>query len=490
MLGEKNNQGNFFDDYVYHLIPQDHILMKINREIDFSFVKDETADLYCPDNGRPSWPPEVLFRVLFLEYYYNLSDVEVVKRCQYNLVYRHFLGLSLGTSTPDDTTLVVFRERLGEKRFERLFNRIVEQCQGKGLLEGKLKLVDATHIIADVAIPNTVNLLRQGRRMIIKKIIQAGSVKGQKLKEEYYTEGKIPHRASKEDLEAEVTQSQKFLDETKGKFDNEEIKELLEIFEKIIRGNLKEEKVYSFVDPDARFGYKTKEKPFLGYKAHIAEDTSEIVTSVELLPGNTIEGKKEHLESLLQKEEEKEIKSEAVVADGIYNSADNRELIKDKKMKAYIPSNKVEKNIEKFIYDAKNDKVICPDGKASQSKTRQERGCLHIFSTHDCKVCSKQVDCPKANEGRIRVFVSDDYLLKLGEDKEEKRWALSLRRGIERKFGEGKKWHRLERARYRRKWRVAIQTFMTFLVINVKRMVKLLEIKRIARPAYAYAASG
>jgi len=46
---------------------------------------------------------------------------------------------------------------------------------------------------------------------------------------------------------------------------------------------------------------------------------------------------------------------------------------------------------------------------------------------------------------------------------------------IERKFGEAKKWHGLDRARYRGKWRVNIQSLMTFLVINVKRMVKLME---------------
>jgi len=37
-------------------------------------------------------------------------------------------------------------------------------------LKGELKVVDASHIIADIAIPNTINLLRQGRRVIIREI--------------------------------------------------------------------------------------------------------------------------------------------------------------------------------------------------------------------------------------------------------------------------------------------------------------------------------
>lgn len=52
------------------------------------------------------------------------------------------------------------------------------------------------------------------------------------------------------------------------------------------------------------------------------------------------------------------------------------------------------------------------------------------------------------------------------------------RRRIEAKFGEAKKHHQIARARYRGRWRVAIQVFMTFMVMNLKRMVKLPKIKQ------------
>ncbi len=110
--------------------------------------------------------------MLFLEFYYNLSDVEVAKQCQVNVLYRYFVGLSIHDPTPDDTTLVVFRARCRKDRFERLFNRVVEQCKKENLLRERLKIVDATSMDADVAIPNTVNLLRQGRRVIIKKVVK------------------------------------------------------------------------------------------------------------------------------------------------------------------------------------------------------------------------------------------------------------------------------------------------------------------------------
>lgn len=141
MLKGKDAQADFFDGYVYgRLLPEEHLLRRIAARVDFSFVVEGVRDLYSQDQGRPSHPPEVLFKMLFLEFYYNLSDVEVARQCQYNLLYRAFVGLGICEPTPDDTTLVVFRRRLGEQRFERLFGRIVQQCQEQGLLEGRLKI--------------------------------------------------------------------------------------------------------------------------------------------------------------------------------------------------------------------------------------------------------------------------------------------------------------------------------------------------------------
>lgn len=73
--------------------------------------------------------------------------------------------------------------------------------------------------------------------------------------------------------------------------------------------------------------------------------------------------------------------------------------------------------------------------------------------------------------------MSEDYQLKLLDENPERKEALKKRPLIERRFGGGKKWLGLGRARDCGKWRVAIQVLMTFLVMNVKRMVKLLQIK-------------
>lgn len=148
------------------------------------------------------------------------------------------------------------------------------------------------------------------------------------------------------------------------------------------------------------------------------------------------------------------------------------------KTDAYIPSgNGSKKYLDNFVYDDKTDTVICQQGYSPISKTRQEEGYLYIFSTRACKNCENKGLCPKPNNGRIRLFISDNHKLKLIDNTQERKEALVKRKMIERKFGEAKKWHGLRRARYRGKWKVAIQVLMTFLVMNAKRIVRLLKEK-------------
>jgi len=87
------------------------------------------------------------------------------------------------------------------------------------------------------------------------------------------------------------------------------------------------------------------------------------------------------------------------------------------------------------------------EGKVSKGKTRQSEGDLHYFSILDCKSCTNK-ECLKKNMKRVHVYVSDAYKLRQGVDEEKKKEALLIRKRIEAKFGEAKKWHNLDRARY------------------------------------------
>ena len=192
MRTQPSPQIDLFDASILaRLLPADHELQRIAATVDWTYIDAETADLYSPGTGRPAYPAQVLFRLLFLEYYATLSDVEVAEQCRYNLLYRAFVGLPLSGSTPDDTTLVVFRRRLGPERFRRLFDGLVVQCQAAGLLEQRLKIVDATHVVANVAIPNTVNLLREARKRVVAAVERDTGTERPDLRQRYETDAYI-----------------------------------------------------------------------------------------------------------------------------------------------------------------------------------------------------------------------------------------------------------------------------------------------------------
>ena len=472
MLGRKDEQADFLDEYVYgRLIPADHILVKMKESLDFSFIGEETKDLYSADWGRPAYPAETLFQMLFLEFYYNLSDVEVCRQCQYNVLYRWFVGLGIDENVPDDTCLVVFRRRLGEARFARLFDRVVEMAKKAGLLRERYKIVDATAVVADVAIPNTVNLLRQGRRVILREIARQDERAAVGLGE-YRSREKLAEKPTKEDLVEEVDKSKAFIEAVKGKY-GDDVGAMVEALDAIVHPEKGRAKVVSFVDFQARHGMKSRKEMFSGYKAHIVEDENEIVTSCDVLSGNRNEGS--HLGHLLLLERAKGIRAEAVLADSLYDSGQNRQLIHEEGMKAYIPFRRERKWMERFRYSPDEDCVTCVMGKKSIGKSRQQRGNLHNFSVRDCRDCSQVGKCVRQDQPRMKIWVSDSYRYKIADDGQGRHEALGIRRMIERKFGEAKKWHGMARARYRGMARVKIQVLMTFLVMNVKRIARLLE---------------
>ena len=88
-----NNQIGMEFVSIEELVPQDHLLRKIERAIDFDFIRDKVKELYCADNGRPAVDPVVLFKLVFLGYLYGVrSERQLVREIQVNVAYRWFIG--------------------------------------------------------------------------------------------------------------------------------------------------------------------------------------------------------------------------------------------------------------------------------------------------------------------------------------------------------------------------------------------------------------
>jgi len=113
-------------------------LRKLAAAVDFSFVSDLVRDCYCPDNGRPSWDPLVLFKVVFLQFLYDLADREIEEQVNLHLACKWFVGLQPEEIAPDYSTLCRFRARLGPEKFQAIFNQIIQQAREAGLVHDRL----------------------------------------------------------------------------------------------------------------------------------------------------------------------------------------------------------------------------------------------------------------------------------------------------------------------------------------------------------------
>ena len=153
MFTERSGKQNRLEMVVLEeLVPQDHLLRKIDATVDFSFINKICKPYYCENNGRPAIEPEVLFRMLFIGYLYGIrSEIRLLKEIEVNVAYRWFIGYDLTEKLPDVS--VIRQNRLRRYKntdvSQQIFDEIVRQAMAKGLVGGKILYSDSTHLKAN-----------------------------------------------------------------------------------------------------------------------------------------------------------------------------------------------------------------------------------------------------------------------------------------------------------------------------------------------------
>ena len=138
----------------------DH-LNSLLREAKFdAFVESECEPYYDDGSkgGRPSVPPGVYFRLLFVGYFEDLSSQRGIEwRCEDSLSLREFLGLSWTDRVPDHSSLTKIRDRLPSLVHESAFAWVLALCEDKELLTDPSDVgVDSTTIEANAAMRSIV----------------------------------------------------------------------------------------------------------------------------------------------------------------------------------------------------------------------------------------------------------------------------------------------------------------------------------------------
>lgn len=496
-------QPSLYDDYVMQqLVPADHPLVQIDAEVDFTFVRGLVEDLYDPGVGREALDPALLLKLCFLESYYGLSDREVMDRSQTDLACRKFLHLRVHDGVPDPSMMTVFRRRLGQERFEAVFNRSVGMAVERGLVDGRLMIVDSLGIVADVAIPRLrkllMRLVRHGLLAMRELGLETEALERERqalAEDTSWTQGK---QLQEKDLKAWFVLTQRAHDALAAAAVEGVAAERRDKVAALLAKGLERESrpkagqrrdgLASDVDDDARWSMRERgKKPFVGYKEQMATDAAnEIITAATVTPAN-VDDTECFAGLVAEHEQNTGQKPKAAVADSGYSSGPNRRKLGQEQIADFIavPTPKGHKqgkfSASDFAVEADGEgtplRVTCPNGEVAEGGKwdEKEEGWSFYFTKQQCEACPLREQCSKAKRGRT-VFVSLYHRefadARARKDGQEFVSTQVERLGIERTFAYKQRRCRHKRARYRGLNRVAIQVFMSCFMVNVVRITR------------------
>ena len=129
-------------------------LERIGREIEWDGFDALVAGVYSAPEGRPSYPPLTMVKILLLQQWYTLSDTLMEEALDDRISFRRFVGLGLEDDTPDYSTISRFRTELANRGLaEKLFHELGRQLEKRGLFVKEGTLMDATLVEAQVKRP-------------------------------------------------------------------------------------------------------------------------------------------------------------------------------------------------------------------------------------------------------------------------------------------------------------------------------------------------
>lgn len=465
MLKEKSGrQGQLELVDIEALVPSDHLLRKIDKYIDFSFINEICRPYYCEDNGRPAIEPVIMFKMLFLGYLYGIrSETRLAEEVRVNLAYRWFLGYGIADKTPDAS--VIWQNRI--RRFNgtdiprRIFDEILRQAMSHGLVGGRILYSDSTHLKAS-ANKNKYREaeVRQETQDYLDDLNKA-------INEDRAAHGKKPLKFEEKPVKPDDEDNEDYFDDDDD--DSGETKRIKE----------------STTDPDS--GYMHRDGKPLGffYLDHRTVDSlNNIITDTFVTPGN-VNDVKPYLERLKYQIAKFGFKPFAVGLDAGYNTSPICKYLHDLGINAAMGKRrgchqKGKYGKYKFVYMKDWDVYICPERNYLEYVTTDRNGYREYkVKNKRCENCPRRNEClsEKQKTKSLRRHIWEDYKDEAYTFTHEtigKRVYERRKETIERSFAESKELHGARYCRMRGIAKVEEQCLLTAAVQNMKRIARIL----------------
>lgn len=396
MLGrkERDQLELYMCGSLRQLLPDDHLLVRVDQVLDLSWLHGEVAELYAEGVGRPGIDPEVAVRLMLAGFLLGIvHDRRLMREAQVNIAIRWFVGFGLHEAPSDHSSLTRIRQRWGAERFRKIFERTVTACVAAKIAKGEIVHIDASLIRADVS----------WESLAVRHVDAL--------------------------VDANEADADRFSRKT-GKY-----------------------KKVCVTDPDAPMatnGRNRRLEP--AYKQHaVVDDERGVVLDVEVTTGETNEGKV-IIERIDAAAEITEAAIKIATADAGYSYAKVFAGLEQHDIEAVIPT-KAEPirspvPMRRFRYDAKHDRLKCPRGKILRSGRAIKHGRFFTSRAADCRQCDLAHLC--LSKGRVNkaVVVGDECPPLLRARRRRERWSNEDRRLYQRHrwrsegyHGEAKTWH-------------------------------------------------
>lgn len=424
------------------LVPEGHLIRKLENAIDMSFIYPMVKDLYSAC-GPESIDPVVLIKLNIIQYTFGIRSMrETIRQTEVNAAYRWYIGYGLTEKIPHFSTFSknYTRRFKGTSLFEDIFKRVAGEIIRHGLIDEESVFIDGTHIKASA-----------NNHKYKKEVVEKSA--------KYYED-----ELRKEINADREAHGKKPLKEVESEPETKEIKA-------------------STTDPDCGVFHKGEHKKVFAYAANVACDKHSYILDFELTAANL------HDSVVFPELHERLIKNypgikNEVLDAGYKTPAIARQIIEDGKTPIMPYKRPMTKEgfyrKHEYVYDEYHDCYICPNNEVLKYSTTNREGYKEYKSNPEkCKHCPYRSKCTesKNHQKLVTRHVWEEYL----EQVEDIRHTIGTKEiydkrkeTIERVFADAKELHGMRYTKHRGLARVKVELTLLFACMNLKKLAKRL----------------
>lgn len=452
------------------LVPEDHLVRKLENAIDWSFIYEMVEDSYCEDNGRPSLDLVILIKLAVIQYMFGIRSMrQTIQEIKVNMAYRWFLGLGLHDSVPHFSTFGknYMRRFQGTDLFEQIFQKILKECMEAGLVDESVVFVDSTHVKARANSKKYEDAVVEEQTQWYEKELW------EEIDRNREAHGKKPLKDDPKESPDDEEDPKPPKDKGKGKPNPNTSKK------KKARQKKEKHVKQSTSDPESGWFRKGEHKNVFAYSVETACDINGVVLGYSVHPGNENDGKT--FPAVYEKIKHLDIK--VMVGDTAYKTPAIAKKMKDNGidlLSAYSRPKTKDGFFPKYeyVYDEHFDCYLCPaDQILSYSTTNREGYREYKSDPRVCELCPYLNQCTHS-QSHVKV-VTRHVWQDAVDEADENRYRYNLKdlykyrkENIERIFGLAKELHGFRYTQLFGKAQMEVKAALTYACLNLKELAK------------------